>query len=50
MRQKKQAKRCTKKARITIRIVNLLIVGPSIYDSSSLTMLYRKHKAVRREP
>ncbi len=38
-RQKKQAKTCTKKARMNIRMVILLIVGPSMYEISSLTLL-----------
>ncbi len=39
-RQNKQAKMCTKKASVSIRMVILLIVGPRMYDSSSLAMLH----------
>jgi hypothetical protein len=38
-RQKKQAKRCTKKARMTIKTAILLSVGPIKYESSSLARL-----------
>ncbi len=34
------AKKCTKKARTIIRMAILLIVGPRMYDSSSLATLW----------